>query len=203
MTKLPFQNRRSSECIFLHWFTVALRCMRKKGQGGLLKVPQLSRGPGSLKNKHSGNFEETDHSHSIYNAHTRPVHGPILVTFTWILHYAQNYTSTLFYAHTTRQIRPFPAGPCRCSRNSRVGLSGKQTVRGCWESSLGLQIIAWLTRVSEPARLLLHTCTHKVHTHAHEHMCTWPMHTKGIIEAHFKAHIQSGSNGSLSVLQLS
>lgn len=76
-----------------------------------------------------------------------------------------------FYAHTTRQIRPFPAGPCRCSRNSRVGLSGKQTVRGCWESSLGLQIIVWLTRVSEPARLLLHTCTHKVHTHEHMSTC--------------------------------
>lgn len=44
MTKLPFQNRRSSECIFLHWFTVAWRCMRKKGQGGLSKVLQLSRG---------------------------------------------------------------------------------------------------------------------------------------------------------------
>lgn len=56
--------------------------MRKKGQGGFSKVLQLSRGPGSLKNKHSGNFEETDHSDSIYNAHTRPVHGPILVTFT-------------------------------------------------------------------------------------------------------------------------
>lgn len=39
---------------------------------------------------------------------------------------------------------------CWSGENSRIGLAGKQTEQGCCESLLGLQIIAWLTKVSEP-----------------------------------------------------
>lgn len=88
--------------------------------------------------------------------------------------------------HTDRYTRPFPARPCRCSRNSRVGLSGKQTVRGCWESSPGLQIIVRLTKVSEPAPLLPHTRTHTHILYIHTHI-TLPVHIKGTIEARFKS----------------
>lgn len=77
-------------------------------------------------------------------------------------------TPTHTHTKRDRYTRPFPARPCRCSRNSRVGLNGKQTVRGCWESSAGLQITVGLTKVSEPAPLLPHTYMHCT-THPHEH----------------------------------
>lgn len=101
-------------------------------------------------------------------------------------------------AHTKRDgyARPFPARPCRCSRNSRVGLSGKQTARGCWESSPGLQITVRLTRVSEPAPLLPHTYMRCIYTPTRARCVA---HTKGAIEA----HIQLASNGSLSAPHLS
>lgn len=35
----------------------------------------------------------------------------------------------------------------RASHNTKLGPSGKQAVRGCWESSLGLQITDRLTKV--------------------------------------------------------
>ena len=104
------------------------------------------------------------------------------VTFTWIPHYTHDYTYTQTCTHiqTDTHTRPFPAGPCRCSRNSRVGLSGKQTVRGCWESSLGLQIIVCLTKVSGPAPLLLHTyCAYTPTTNAYAHISSWPVYIKG------------------------
>lgn len=110
------------------------------------------------------------------------------------------------FMHVQRDgyLQPFPAGPCRCSRNRRVGLSGKQTVRGCWESSLGLQIIVRLTKVSEPAPLLLHTHTacirpHHISTHKHMRLCT----LKALQRHTLKAHIQSDSNGTLSALEQS
>lgn len=115
------------------------------------------------------------------------------------------HTHTHMHTQPDRYTHPFPAGPCRCSRNSRVGLSGKQTVRGCWESSLGLQIIVRLTKVSKPAPLLLHT--HTVHTHSHHmHMRTYAHDLctlKALWRHTLKAHIQSGCNGTLSALQLS
>ncbi len=146
-------------------------------------------------------FKEIYSPNSLYDAHR------FIFIYSIKCHFHMNttlhtrlrlhtHTHTHTYMHTKpdRYARPFPAGPCRCSRNSRVGLSGKQTVRGCWESSLGLQIIVRLTKVSEPAPLLLHTHTH-THTycictptsHACAHISTWPVHIKGTIEAHFKS----------------
>lgn len=92
---------------------------------------------------------------------------------TW-LHLHRN---AFMHALRDGTLQSLPARPCRCSRNRRVGLSGKQTVRGCWESSLGLQIIVRLTKVSEPAPLLLHThaaCIrpHHIRTHKHMRPCT-------------------------------
>lgn len=93
-------------------------------------------------------------------------------TFTWILHYAHDYTYTHNGTHSETDAHAlFLQDPADAAENSRVGLSGKQTVRGCWESSLGLQIIVRLTKVSEPAPLLPHT--HTVYTHPHNmHMRT-------------------------------
>lgn len=111
---------------------------------------------------------------------------PCLLHCPTEFHFRINTTlCSWLHLHTTRtkrdrSTRPFPARPCRCSRNSGVGLSGKQTVRGCWESSAGLQIIVGLTKVSEPAPLLPHTYMHCVHTPTRARSVA---HIKGAIEA--------------------
>ena len=85
------------------------------------------------------------------------------------LHTVHFSTHTHTYVHTYTQQ---PPSPCERSRNSTVKLSGKQTLRGCWESPVGLQITVWLTRVSEPA-LYCYTHTNtRTHTHTGMHVYT-------------------------------